>query len=380
MNRTAKSNVFQVNPGQVRPASPSAVEQQMAMGLYAQEKFIECERFSRQLTTQYPMHGLGWKVLGATLVQLDRAADALPIAQTACKLLPADAEAYSNLGGIYLVLGHMPHAETCYRTALELAPDFEPPLHRLIELLVAQKRTKEAVPYYRQVLAKAPDNEYVQHLVASFSGESTDTAPAAYVKVIFDDYADNFDHHIQEVLGYKIPGQLVALMARHADQGDWRLLDLGCGTGLVGAEAAPHTKMMVGVDLSPKMLEKAAQRQVYQRLECAEVLAAMQAEPEASFDVVVAADVFVYVGQLDAVVAQAHRVLRPGGLFACSLETMEDSAVGYQLQSTGRYKHTLSYMNQLASQHGFKWLEKVPTVIRSDNEKPIQGSMVVWQR
>jgi len=46
-------------------------------------------------------------------------------------------------------------------------------------------------------------------------------------------------------------------------------------------------------------------------------------EQAASHDVVVAADVFIYVGRIDALCAEVKRILRPRGLFAFSVEALE---------------------------------------------------------
>jgi predicted TPR repeat methyltransferase len=146
---------------------------------------------------------------------------------------------------------------------------------------------------------------------------------------LFDVYAQRFDSHLVQVLNYSVPEKLAASAALFPSGGEkWAILDLGCGTGLSGAAIAQFARHMVGVDLSSKMLDKARERNLYARLEQLDLLAMMEAEPAASYDVVFAADVFVYLGKLDELVSQARRLLRPGGLFAFSVESLEALQTG----------------------------------------------------
>jgi predicted TPR repeat methyltransferase len=167
------------------------------------------------------------------------------------------------------------------------------------------------------------------------------------------------------VLKYDAPRQLVALVSKYATPPEqkWDILDLGCGTGPMGV---------------PKMLDKARERRLYERLVQADLACMMNKEPSGSFDVAFAADVFVYIGKLDEVTAEARRLLRPGGVFAFSIETMEADEAGadYELQSSGRYRQSAAYVRRLAQANGFTLLEVVPTVIHMDNNKPINGYLV----
>ena len=160
---------------------------------------------------------------------------------------------------------------------------------------------------------------------------------------LFDDFAENFDTHLIKDLRYKTPTFVGSRPGnRPAGAASLGRAGLGCGTGLAGAAIAPYARQLVGVDLSSKMLAKAAARDVYQRLENLELLAAMQQERDATYDLVLAADVFVYIGKLDDIVAEAKRVLRPGGLMGFSTEDVVAAGGGelpdYQLKHTVRYR------------------------------------------
>jgi predicted TPR repeat methyltransferase len=200
---------------------------------------------------------------------------------------------------------------------------------------------------------------------------------------VFDSYADKFDTHLQQVLLYDIPKKMVALIGHHLPPGaKCNVLDLGCGTGLIGPEISPYATQLVGVDLSPKMLEKAQARKLYQRIVRSDLLTMMQAEPASDYDLIIAADVFVYVGRLNEIIGEIRRLLSTGGIVAFSTETTEasdSSGLGYRLENTGRYAHSVEYLNGLASANGFRVLEMVPARIRTEQGKPVNGHMTVWQ-
>ena len=137
------------------------------------------------------------------------------------------------------------------------------------------------------------------------------------------------------------------------------------------------------------MLEKARERNLYDRLEQLDLLTMMQGEAAASYDVVFAADVFVYLGNLDELVEQARRLLRPGGFFVFSVESLDalaDDAAAlpdrrdYKLNVTARYAHSVAYLTRLAADNGFDVLSTTGTQSRLDKGKPVQGYMALWRR
>lgn len=384
MKKQAKPHIFGAAPvGQALAASP--LERQIALTLYAKEDLSEAEKFTRALTLSFPSDGFGWKVFGSILTKMGRVADSLEPLQKAAALLPMDWEAFNNLGCTHHSLGNHEYAEACYRRAIELKPDFNDALGNLAEFLCERHRYDDALVVYRQKLAHAPEDGYSRHMIAKFTGENTERAPSKYVSTVFDLYAETFEKHLTSTLNYRAPEELAQLIKKHGSPGERKqdILDLGCGTGLVGAAVASWKKTLVGIDLSSKMLNQTRARGVYDRLVCDDLLAAMQKEPSESYDAITAADVFIYIGKLDEVVEQARRLLRPKGLIAFSIEVLqpvpgEDKA--YQLEASGRYSQALSYMTKLSNEHDLTVLEMRPSVIRTEHEQPVNGYLVVWQR
>jgi predicted TPR repeat methyltransferase len=380
------SHILQPRP---TAAIDLAWEQKVILTLYGQRKLAEAEQATRSLIQRAPEVAFGWKVLGLLLQQKGQLQEALSAMQQAIRLQPKDPEAFNNLGALQEALEQPEHALVNYEHALKLKPDFAHALNNLVNLIRRMNMNDSLLPMLQRLQALRPGDEQLRFMVAMLSGQSVDQAPAAYVSNLFDRYAERFDAHLQGELAYDAPRGLAALIRQHLTQpAGWRVLDLGCGTGLIGEQLHPQCSTLVGIDLSAGMLAKAEARGGYTRLIQGDLLPAMQAEPSATFDVIVAADVFVYVGKIDAVVAQARRLLAPGGLLAFTVESMEatepspddaDLARGHRLERSGRYTHAEAHLRALAAQHGLRVLSHQATTIRQDKGRSLAGLLVLWQ-
>lgn len=379
-------NIFQQRTA---PAIDPAWEQKVILTFYGQGKLAEAEQAARRLTERAPSVAFGWKVLGVILQQLGRLEDALPAMQQAAQLQPRDPETFNNLGALMEAMDQPEHALPHYERALQIKPDFAPALSNLVNLIRRLNVDDSLLPMLQRLQALRPADEQLRFMVAMLSGQSVEHAPAEYVSTLFDHYADRFDAHLQGELGYTAPVALSRLIREHAAQAaGWRTLDLGCGTGLVGEHLRDHCDTLVGVDLSARMLAKAEARGGYTHLIQGELLAAMKSQAAEAFDVIVAADVFIYVGKVDEVVAQARRLLAPGGLLAFTVESMEaaepapsdaDLARGHRLERSGRYTHADAHLRGLAQQHGLVVLRHEPTTIRKETDRALAGQLLIWQ-
>lgn len=201
-----------------------------------------------------------------------------------------------------------------------------------------------------------------------------DKAPEAYVEALFDAFADRFDHHLVDLLEYRAPAVLVELIARHG-QHFGRILDLGCGTGLAAPHLARFGGAITGVDLSSAMLAKAAERGGYAVLTRAEATAFLQTHPGA-FDLIAAADVLIYFGDLGAVIAAAAGALSPGGLLAFSVERGQD---GWTLLPSARYAHADAYVRATAAPW-FEVVEHDELDLRRQGAAATPGALYVLKR
>lgn len=319
---------------------------------------------------------------------------ALSCYEQAQRIRPQSAAVQLSLGVVLEKAQRSAQAITFFSRAVALDPVCAPAHQGLGNAYLNQKRIPEALACFREVLRLQPDNP-VKHLVAALTGESTACAPGAYVKQLFDEYADSFDAHLVKALAYNVPENLVQQLCSCLGpaRGETDVLDLGCGTGLFAVALASLAEQMairrlVGVDLSARMLEKAAARKIYSRLEQRDLHAMMRDEPADSYDLVAATDVLVYIGELDGLVAETRRLLRPGGLFAFSVESLEaleapadgPAAQDYRLNPTGRYAHSARYLERLAATHAMQVLACSEATSRQDNGQPIAGCLMIWSR
>ncbi|OEO31969.1 hypothetical protein VW23_013785 [Devosia insulae DS-56] len=218
-------------------------------------------------------------------------------------------------------------------------------------------------------------------LAAHGAGGSTAAAPA-YVEALFDDYAPRFEDSLVARLGYRTPEMLEvvirnALTARGAARFE-RALDLGCGTGLMGARLRPLADRLEGVDLSANMLVEARRKGVYDRLEKADLVSYLLGEP-GSVDLIVAADVFNYVGALEGALTAAGSALRPGGMVAFSLET-HTGGDAVRLGTTLRFQHATEPTLAICRAAGLRVVMVEATTIRMDRGLPVEGTIVLAER
>jgi predicted TPR repeat methyltransferase len=254
----------------------------------------------------------------------------------------------------------------------------------LAHALVAEGRLGEAAPHFTIAARLAPQNGYLAHLAAAANGNGTDRATDSYVASLFDGYAPRFEGALLS-LGYRVPGlvrRAVERLLPAVAEGAAKLgpvLDLGCGTGLVGVALSDLLGgPLTGIDLSRGMLEQAAAKGLYASLHQAEIGAALRGDMPAQA-LIVAADVFCYFGRLDEVLALCRERLEPGGLLLFSVERiMPDDAAGegWRLGHSGRYAHAPGYLAECLAGAGLTALEWREERLRLEAEGPVEGLQV----
>ena len=191
--------------------------------------------------------------------------------------------------------------------------------------------------------------------------------PVAMVQQLFDEYADRFDKHLVEYLKYDLPKRVARMIREKHPDLAVSVLDLGCGTGLLGASLGRIGGAFVGVDLSQKMLEQAKRLDVYSRLRLNDLLDELRLIEAESFDYVTANDVFIYVGDVSAVIPAIHRVLRRGGTLIFSCEAASESEDALVLRPSRRYAHSRKSIEALCRDAGFSYTFE-PMVLREDGD------------
>ena len=299
----------------------------------------------------------------------------------ALALKPDFAEAHNNLGNALKDQGKLDAAVASYRNALARKPDFAEAHGNLGNALREQGRVDEAMSAYEAVLRLDPSHGTARFALAVLRGSNPEQPPAEYVQSLFDGYADRFDSHLVDHLEYRVPAVLATeIVALRGDTARLDVVDLGCGTGLFGAAIRPIAGQLTGVDLSPRMLDKARKRNCYRQLIEGDIVDFLRGPPAGSFDLVAATDVFVYVGALEAVFAETVRTLRCGGLFAFSVEALPDATnTGYRLQGTGRYAHSADYLQALARRYGLVSRVFIATPIRKHGGTLVPGWIAIFE-
>ncbi|MCK6371869.1 MAG: tetratricopeptide repeat protein [Gammaproteobacteria bacterium] len=318
---------------------------------------------------------------GCVLQALGRQAEAQSCFEAAVRLDPRIAGAYGRLGSIYGDLGRREDALRCFERLLALEPTNLTGLINYGFALQVAGRQDEAATQYQRALQAHPDSELARYFVATLSAEAPPgQAPASYMKDLFDNYAGRFDQHLVETLEYRVPEAMGAALreAAGATAGSMRILDLGCGTGLSGAAVQDLACRLVGVDLSRRMLDVARDKGIYDELHEAEIGEFLAVSQE-SFDAVVATDVFVYIGDLEPIMARVAALLMPGGLFVFSEERHEGES-GYVLRPSGRYAHSRAYVHAVAGAAGLVVERIEDRPIRVHMNQPIAGDLYVLRR
>ena len=267
-------------------------------------------------------------------------------------------------------------AADLFAQSLERAPDFA---HAAFGLAVAcgqLGRREEACAAFALAVVLAPADELGASLhLARLQGTGAPPAPPpAYVAALFDEYAPSFDTHLTQALGYDGPQVLLAAVVRLSARRFAVLLDLGCGTGLAAAAFEALTDVRAGVDVSAGMVAQARAKGLYDRLAVGDAVDFLAAEPEAGADLVLAADVLPYVGELGGMMRAAARVLRPDGLFAF---TAQLGQAGVELGSDLRYAHSPAYLAGAAYAAGLRIMSLEMASVRRDRGIPVPGLAAV---
>lgn len=364
----------------VLAADPDALPATMNLARlhFDRAEFAEATALLERAATQAPDEPAVQTALGTVLFERGLPAEALARFELALRLAPQDAEKHFHVARALDALERTAEAIRSYRDSLALDARSVVARERLARLLVVSGRREEAVAMMRRWLEEVPGQPVATHFLASIGA---DPAPAraadAYVRMVFDRFADDFDTTLGR-LHYRAPQLVVEALQALAGEprGDADVLDAGCGTGLCGPLLRPWARRLVGVDLSFGMLARAAGRG-YDLLAQAELTAFLAGRP-AAWDLVASADTLVYFGDLRDVLRAAASALRRGGGLVFTLEREEPGEAGapYALQIHGRYRHRADYVEAAVREAGLKLLALSPVTPRWEAGQPVAGLLV----
>jgi predicted TPR repeat methyltransferase len=319
-----------------------------------------------------PADAEAWSHRGVALGRLGRHEEALASFDRALALHAADSVGWLRRGETLQQLDRPEEALASFDQALRIEPGLAPAWSLRGGALKDLQRPHEAAQAFEQAVAHGADAELHRFFLASLAVQQAPAAaPRQYVQHLFDNYADEFDRHLVDVLHYQAHQVLVRTLADLGLGPFASALDLGCGTGLCAPLLQPLVATLDGVDLSAKMLARARSLGRYDQLLQADITEHLQTTTR-RYELVLATDVFIYIGELAPVFRGVQRILRHGGVFCFSVEPAGDE-LDFALLQSRRYAHSERHLRELARQHGFETLRMERHAIRQEQGTPIQG-------
>jgi predicted TPR repeat methyltransferase len=267
----------------------------------------------------------------------------------------------------------------CQRQATELAPDNPDMWYDLGELLQTMGQRDEARAAYEKYIGFKPDDAEIQHILVALRDEpAPPRASNEAMEQIYDEFASSFEKNLCDELGYRAPERVRELIEPLlGERQNLAVLDLGCGTGLAGVQFKPRASRLIGVDISPKMIELARARGLYDRLDVSEITAWLARNSE-RFELVVCCDCLIYFGDLRQVAMPVAELLCPGGVFAFTLERGEQHPL--RLADTGRYTHHPDHVRQAAAEAGLTVARLEEGFLRTEVGVPVTGLFVALEK
>lgn len=361
------------------PGNPDALNN-LANILRESGKLEKAEETYRKVLEFAPEHPETLINMATILRGLKQNQEAVEMIRKAIELHPENPEAWHNLGNIYRDQKMYEEALTAYTRSDELEPLTEDSSKEIAKILYQSGRQQDAVNALERLLERQPHDATARHMLAAFGGSDIpERASDTFVRETFDTFSASFDESLAR-LEYKAPrlvaDRVIEIGERQKSKLD--VLDIGCGTGLCGPLVHAHAGLLVGVDLSPRMLNKAGHRNVYSELHEAELTGYMR-DSERQFDAIICVDTFVYFGALEEAFDAARAILTPGGYLIFTVERHDPSEYenGYRLQHHGRYSHHRDYLAHALEKAGLEVVSLDEIVPRNEGGKPVPGTLAV---
>jgi predicted TPR repeat methyltransferase len=314
--------------------------------------------------------------MGCAVRECGNLEGAVELFRKAVALRPAHADALHNLGHGLGMLGRLEEGVVTLRSAIAVRPGSATAYRHLGAMLCGLGHVEEARRVYEAWVERHPEDPEARYLFSACAQETVPArAPDDVVRALFDRFASSFDGALAR-LHYRAPQLVVEAIEAALGPPAYGLevLDAGCGTGLCGESLRAYARRLVGVDLSPGMLDQARARGVYDSLAAIELTQFLYANPR-SFDMIVSSDTVVYFGSLTDLMAAAAGALRPGGFFVFTTERSSDSDApdGHRLQPSGRYCHTHGYLMRVSRDASLDVRSIREADLRVEAGKPVAG-------
>ncbi|MDB2508107.1 tetratricopeptide repeat protein [Planktomarina temperata] len=378
-NKRAKDGLMSLSVGTAgkasNPQEPPKHELQSLINLYNQGQFQQALGQTTKSLEQFPKSSMLFNICGAIYRKIGKLDASVETYTKALAIKPDYAEAYNNMGVTLQDQGKLDEAIDAYNNVLQIKPRYFNAHYNMGNALKDQGRLEEAIEAYNKALAIKPDHAGVQHMVSSLTGKTTTSAPKEYIETLFDGYSRTFEDSLVGNLEYKIPKLLTDIIVRkHGGSALGSVLDLGCGTGLTGLEIKGFCSNLEGIDLSKNMLELAGEKNVYDKLVHTDILDYL-ANTELCFDYFIATDVLIYVGDLTEFFRLIKFRNKKSGKLAFSTE--KNDTKGFRLETSGRYSHSLNYIEGLCKQFGYSISYFSEIKLRKEKNRFLTGGLYI---
>lgn len=318
---------------------------------------------------------------GLNFRRLQQYSDAINCFESAIKTGDCTIDTLYNMALSYQDLENFIESSRLYNIILDQSPEHQASLNNYAYLCHKNGKTDQAISLYRQLLLLNPEHNAAKHMLNALTGKTPDTAPIEYVELVFDNYADHFDESLLKKLHYNTPQALLELYTRFSESTmNINCLDLGCGTGLSGEHFSKVCRKLTGVDISQKMLAVATEKNIYDTLIKDDILHFLQHQKKSQqFDLILAADVFTYMGDLQHVFRECHTHINQSGSLLFSVEEPLHSQTSYELKPTGRFAHPETYIKGICGATGWRIISQQSTRLRRDKGKWIIGCLYLLE-
>ena len=354
--------------------NPELVDGYISLGaiLTKLQKYEEAEKIIKMVIQINPELADGYISLGTILTNLQKYEEAKKVLRKSIRLYPKNSDSYFYLGVLYSKINISKFAVRYFTKALKFDPKNAEIYYNLGINLTKVGLLKKAARNFNMCLKIDSSHQTASHLYNSLLGFTTKSAPKEYITSLFDYYAKNFEKSLVHNLNYNIPREIKNLLINNSFKSLGTILDLGCGTGLVGLEFKKHCNYIEGVDLSTYMIEEAKQKKIYNKLIQTEIIDYLKTHT-LNFDYFLAADVFIYVGDLHEVFRLIKKRNKKSGHLVFSTE--HNIKNSYILEKTGRYSHSKNYIKSLCEKFNFTIINFKKTKIRKEKNKYIEGAL-----
>jgi predicted TPR repeat methyltransferase len=358
--------------------------QTLALIYFQAGQYEPAQYYAGEALRRNPAHIDSLRIRGMALMQLGRHQGALSCFERALQLKPDFVEAIANQATVLLELKRLDEALAGFDRVVALDPANAVGWNNRANTLVAMGRLEEAAACYDRALVIRPDLETARsnRFLVLMQLKRLTRIPDFAVRTMFDEVASRFDKLMVDGLDYRGHLQLRTLADAELPglKPPLRILDLGCGTGLVGKSFHDLAQggRLDGIDLAPRMIEVARNRGIYNELILGD-LETVLAEPGASYDLIVSADTMPYLGDLEPTLKGVASRLVSGGHFLFACEAKMDGA-GWEQTGANRFRHSEIYVREEAARSGLAFLARMDATLRYEKSEPVPGFSIALRK